>query len=115
MDARCGTVDRRAQAVPAEYVTKVRRLDHRFCSTLEGEVGPVERHLERFGAVRGVVFGHCAEGSTNAEAFLSHAARCGAERHWTRMRDSIKKILFTRQNSLGGKNIYNIGPFSGGS
>ena len=86
MDARCGAVDRRAQAVPAEYVTKARRLDHRFCSTPEGEVGPVERRLERFGAVRGVVFGHWAEGSTNAEALLSHAARCGAELHWTRMR-----------------------------
>eukprot|EP00973_Karenia_brevis_P051740 7187610-Karenia_brevis.AAC.1 len=57
-----------------------------FCSTPSGQVGPVEQRLAAFGPVRGLVFGHWAEGSQHVESLLRGCAHCGAVRHWSSMR-----------------------------
>ena len=53
--------------------------------TPEGVVGPVERQLQQFGGLRGLVFGAWGEASSDCEVLLSHAAGVGAERHWRSM------------------------------
>ena len=83
---RSRAVDRRSDALPGEQATKARRLDQRFCGTQVGEVGPVSRRLASYGAVRGLVVGHWAEGSSHMEDLLSGAAHTGSLRHWGAMR-----------------------------
>ena len=83
--SRCAAVARRARALPGEYLSKARRLDSRLCGTPEGVVGPVERQLQQFGGLRGLVFGAWGEASSDCEVLLSHAAGVGAERHWRSM------------------------------
>ena len=82
---RCAAVGRRARALPGEYAGKARGLDRQFCGTVDGEAGPVERHLMSFGVVRGLVFGAWGEASPDTELLLSHVAATGAERHWRSM------------------------------
>jgi hypothetical protein len=85
-DTRRGAAKRRADALPAEYAAKARRLDSRFSHTPAGAVGPVERRLLSFGPVRGLVFGHWAEGTAHVDDLLAGCARAGAEMHWRGMR-----------------------------
>ena len=82
---RCGAVARRAQALPAEYAAKARRLDAQFNGTEPEEVGPVQLQLQSFGQLRGLVFGAWGEASPDVELLLSFAASTGAQRHWQRM------------------------------
>ena len=86
VESRGGAVNRRADALPAEYANKARRVDQRYCGTPEGDVGPVERRLAAYGPVRGIVFGHWAEGSRHVENLLSGCAQSGSQRHWSTMR-----------------------------
>ncbi len=83
---RCEAVARRARALPAEYATKARRLDQRFCNTPPGSVGPVEAQLRTYDPVRGLVFGAWGEASPDVGRLLSVCATSGAERHWRDMR-----------------------------
>ena len=73
-------------ALPAEFATKARHADQRFCGTCAGDVGPVARRLAALGPVRGLVFGHWAEGSEHVEALLSGTAHCGSLKHFDAMR-----------------------------
>ena len=82
---RCSAVARRARMLPAEYRRKARKLDRTLCATPEGTQGPVERQLQQFGNLRGLVFGAWAETSPDVELLLSLASRVGAERHWQTM------------------------------
>ena len=85
-ERRCEAVARRAEALPAEYATKAREADRRFCGTPRGRVGPVERKLQSYGTVRGLVFGAWGEGSPDVERLLGTLAEQGAQRHWRAMR-----------------------------
>ena len=79
---RCDAVARRARAVPAEYVTKARITDQRYCGTPLGELGPVSHQLQTYDRVRGLVFGSWAEASPDVEQLLGTLARQGAAHHW---------------------------------
>ena len=79
---RCDAVARRARAVPAEYVTKARITDQRYCGTPLGELGPVSHQLQTYDRVRGLVFGSWAEASPDVEQLLGTLARKGAAHHW---------------------------------
>ena len=81
---RCEAVARRARAIQREYVGKAKTVDMKYCGTASGEVGPVARRLQSFGAVRGLVFGAWGEASRDVELLLSMLARLGAETHWRR-------------------------------
>ena len=85
-EARCHAVERRALALPAEYATKAREVDRRYCGTPVGTEGPVERRLHTYEPVRGIVFGAWGEGSPAASSLLTVMTRVGAERHWREMR-----------------------------
>ena len=61
--ARERAVDRRANLLPGEYRKKARDVDRRYVGTPEGEVGPVERKLEQYGDLQGLVVGAFGEGS----------------------------------------------------
>ena len=41
-------MERRARALPGEYMAKARDVDRRFCGIAEGDVGPFERRLRNF-------------------------------------------------------------------
>ena len=56
-------VDRRADQLHKEYLSKARHADQNFGGTPEGEVGRVERKLLTFPKVEGLVFGNWREGS----------------------------------------------------
>ena len=83
---RCNAVARRARALPAEYATKARHVDRRYCDTPVGVVGPVEAILQTYEPVRGIVFGAWAEASPATNKLLSQMAKIGAQRHWRSMR-----------------------------
>jgi hypothetical protein len=83
---RCAAVARRAERLPAEYATKAREVDRKFCGTAAGSVGPVEEKLRSFEPVRGLVFGAWGEASPDVEKLLSAVAGVGALRHWRSMR-----------------------------
>ena len=67
-------VETRAGRVPAEYVRRAREADQKYCGTPEGEVGPVQQHLESFGPVRALVFGAFGEGSPGVHSLLESLA-----------------------------------------
>ena len=85
-EARCHAVNRRANALPAEYAAKARSVDQRYCGSTHGTVGPVEAKLRSFEPVRGLVFGAWGEASPATHKLLSVMAQCGAQRHWRGMR-----------------------------
>ena len=84
--ARCAAVGRRAARLPQEYAAKARAVDRRYCGTLPGMVGPVERKLLTYEPVRGLVFGAWGEASPVVTRLLSIMAHTGAQRHWRGMR-----------------------------
>ena len=56
-------VDKRARLLQGEYRRKARNVDREFVGTPEGEVGPVERRLNEYGDIIGLVVGSWGEGS----------------------------------------------------
>jgi hypothetical protein len=79
---RCRAVEARAEAIPEEYHRKARTLDRTFAGTSAPTVGPVERKLQSYGPIRGLVFGHYGESSQAVATLLEIAATHGAARHW---------------------------------
>ena len=75
---QCNAVDRRARAVPAEYATKARSVDQRFCGTFPEQQGPVELRLRSYGDVKALVFGTWGEASTDVHSLLTACADSGA-------------------------------------
>ena len=78
-------MDRRARALPGEYMTKARDVDRTFCGTAADQVGPVERRLRNFDPVRGLVFGTWGEGSSDVHKLIGILAEFGAGPHWRSM------------------------------
>ena len=86
VEARCGAVARRAAGLPNEYANKARTIDQRYCGAGRGVQGPVERRLQSYEPVRGLVFGAWGEASPVVSKLLSAMAHAGAQRHWRSMR-----------------------------
>ena len=58
-------MDKRARVLTNEYIKKAVGVDRNYGGVAEGEVGRVQRKLEGYGEVRGLVFGafgECSEG-----------------------------------------------------
>ena len=53
-------------------------MDRQFGGVQEGTVGPVERKLESFGAVKGLVFGAFGEGSEDVHSLINSVVSCRA-------------------------------------
>ncbi len=75
----------RSHALPGECANKARRLDRQLCSIPPGEVGPVERQLQSFGGLWGLVFGAWGKASPDVELLPRLAVAIGAEHHWRSM------------------------------
>ena len=106
LTSRCGAVNRRSGALPGEAAAKARLIDTRYCGTPAGEIGPVTRRLAAYGPVRGLVFGHWAEASSNVEDLLSGCAHTGALKHWVGMRardptDAIGSLAWSLRRRWG--------------
>ncbi len=71
--------------MPGECANKARRLDRQLCSIPPGEVGPVERQLQSFGGLWGLVFGAWGKASPDVEMLPRLAVAIGAEHHWRSM------------------------------
>ena len=74
-------VDRRAGQLHQEYVTKARKADQEYGGVVQGTVGAVERKLQTFPQVEGLVFGNWGEVSQAThqlvEALATIRARIG--------------------------------------
>ena len=73
-------MDRRAHLLAGEYRKKARDVDRMYVGTPEGEVGPVQRKLEQFGELQGLVVGAFSEGSEDLHSLVQALAesRVGA-------------------------------------
>ena len=58
VNSRQKAVDRRAGLLANEYRKKARAVDKDYVGVPEGEVGPVERKLEEYGDILGLVVGN---------------------------------------------------------
>ena len=67
-------MDKRADDLHQEYVSKARSTDRMYMGMGAGEVGPVENKLLSFGEVKGLVFGNFGECSEAAHALMSAMA-----------------------------------------
>lgn len=68
-------VDRRAAGLTAEYARKAKSVDMEFCGVPRGEQGPVLRHLQSYGEVRGFVVGRWGEMSSHLHDIISDLAK----------------------------------------
>ena len=68
-------VERRAGLLQGEYVRKVARVDQQVLGTPRGEVGPLQRKLESFGDILGLVVGAFGEGSADLHDLVHTMAR----------------------------------------
>ena len=68
--------DRRAQSLQAEYKKKARDLDKNTQGTSNQSRGPVERRLDEFGEIIGLVFGAWGEGSQEVHSLVETLAQC---------------------------------------
>ena len=68
--------DRRAQSLQAEYKKKARDLDNSTQGTSNQGRGPVERRLDEFGEIIGLVFGAWGEGSQEVHSLVETLAQC---------------------------------------
>ena len=67
-------VDKRARVLTTEYRNKAKKVDMDFGGSVEGEVGRVERKLEDYGQVRGLVFGAFGEASEGVHELVQDLA-----------------------------------------
>lgn len=56
-------MDRRARLLAGEYRGKVATIDHHVVGVLRDQFGPLQRRLEEFGQLQGLVVGALGEGS----------------------------------------------------
>ena len=67
-------VDRRARTLNGEYRDKAKLVDRQYGDVQEGTVGPVQRKLESFGEIKGLVFGAFGEGSEDVHTLVQSLA-----------------------------------------
>ena len=63
-------VDKRARELPGEYRRKARDVDRMYGGVAEGVVGPVERQLQQYGDLVGMVFGAFGEASQDVHELV---------------------------------------------
>ena len=73
-------MDRRARTLNSEYLDKAKLVDRQYGEVQEGTVGPVQRKLESFGEVKGLVFGAFGEGSEDVHTLVQSLATIRARR-----------------------------------
>ena len=78
-------VERRANAVHAEYQHHARDIDTKFNGTPKGEVGPVQRKLKEYGRVEGLVIGAFSETSKDVSQLIDDMSRVAAKQTWRDM------------------------------
>ena len=86
-EQRCRAVARRAEALPAEYARKAAKVDHDYCGTARGKVGPVSARLRTFDPVYDLVFGSRGEASQDVHQLITALASAGACRLHDRSND----------------------------
>ena len=62
-DKEMRAVDKRARQLPGEYRKKAEDADSDYGGVPRREVGPVQRKLQTFGELRGLIFGNFSEAS----------------------------------------------------
>ena len=67
-------VERRQAQLAGEYRRPLVSLDRKYHGTAEGETGPLERRLQGFGPLQGLVLGAFQEGSRDLHALLDTLA-----------------------------------------
>ena len=95
-------MDGRARQLPRIYQDKAKNIDHVYCGTTEGQVGPVQRRLEQFGELAGFVIGQFCEGSHDLHQYLikcanektKHQARASGLAVSDFKRSQILQLLF---------------------
>ena len=71
-------MDVRARKVDGEYRRALQRIDRRYHGTTRGESGPLQRKLELYGEVQGLVFGVLGEVSQAFHNLLDQVATARA-------------------------------------
>ena len=67
-------VEKRATRLPGEYRRPLAKLDQQYHGTAVGQVGPLQRRLDSFGRLQGLVVGSFQEGSKDLHALLEALA-----------------------------------------
>ena len=67
-------VDKRANLLQGEYRRKAREADHVYGETVPGQVGPVERKLQQYGEIVGLVVGAFGEASEDLHTLVQRLA-----------------------------------------
>ena len=81
LDTRHAAVSRRASAVHREMHAKARKVDRRWNGTAQGAQGPVERRMQEFGPIGGLVVGAFGEASADVLTLIQRTALFNAERN----------------------------------
>ena len=81
LDTRHAAVSRRASAVHREMHAKARKVDRRWNGTAHGAQGPVERRMQEFGPIGGLVVGAFGEASADVLTLIQRTALFNAERN----------------------------------
>ena len=68
-------VDRRARLLAGEYRRKVAAVDQKVLGTTRDQVGPLQRRLESFGRLQGLVVGVFGEGSEDLHNLVGSMAK----------------------------------------
>ena len=67
-------VNKRAKLLQGEYRKKARDTDRKYGDTVEGTIGPVERKLQQYGDIQGLVVGAFGEGSEDLHTLVQTMA-----------------------------------------
>ena len=67
-------MNKRAKLLQAEYRKKARDTDRKYGVTMEGTIGPVERKLNQYGELQGLVVGAFGEGSEDLHTLVQTLA-----------------------------------------
>ena len=95
-DDRLSAVQKRANVIPADYVRKARKLDHKFCNTPLGVDGPVYKSLLSYGNVGTLVFGRFSEKSVGVTNFIKCCATLKARRLVSNFNGSVNDMSAMR-------------------
>ena len=97
---RCGAVAERQRILPNETKQAARAVDKKKNETPDGQVGPVERELNNFPEIEGLIFGAYGEVSQHVDDLMHTAADKAASVHWRSMgapsQQNAKAMYVTR-------------------
>ena len=67
-------MNKRAKLLQGEYRKKARGTNRKYGDAVEGTIGPVERKLQQYGDIHGLVVGAFGEGSEDMHTFVQTLA-----------------------------------------